>query len=92
MLILLKALKVVEGMSFLDTKILHNSDINNGSVVQYVTNVVNGYTQLQCASRCATTLSKVNGGFIEWDASYIAKHIENFLKERLLYTCLECKY
>ena len=92
MLILLNGLKATEGMSFLDTRKLDDSDINYGSVVIYVTKVLNGDHQLLYASRNADTLSKANGCFIEWDPYQIANHIETCLKERFLYTCSECKY
>ena len=42
MSILLNGLKATGGMYFSDTKKLHNSDINYGSVVIYVTKVLNG--------------------------------------------------
>ena len=56
-------------MLFPNRKKFHNSDINYGCIVINVTKVLNGHIQLLYASRGADTLSKVKGGFIEWDAS-----------------------
>ena len=86
--LLLNGLKFAEGMSFSNTNKLHNNDMNYGSVVIYVTKVLNGDLQLLYTD----TLLEANGGFIEWVSSQIANHIQTPIKEIFLYKCLECKY
>ena len=78
--LLLNGLKVVEGISFSERKILHNIDIHDGCIIINVTKVLNAYLQIPYPSEGANTLSKV-GGYIQWHAFEIVNHIGFSLPE-----------
>jgi hypothetical protein len=62
-------LQVVEGITYLGRKRLHNNHIKHRCVVVNVIKNFNGDVLLPHTLRGVDTLSKEKGVFIEWDAS-----------------------
>jgi len=70
-------IKFVEGIPFLERRILNNKDIHTRCKFISVTKILNVDLQLPYSSEGVDTLSEVVGSFIEWDTPKILKNIRS---------------